>query len=305
MDLVVASRSVLPRGDVRISHRDAMQLIACPLRYVLDSGASRQCGDLLRDCPDLMMLESDVLRVPATEFWLEWPAEVSDDRAYDQRLGCLVRAAPDGRSGEIQAYHTNLDGQARRLPGTISFDLDGEFSNSVRGSRTYAHGLFPHLDDVLAKSLMTMDGSWIRANARDDERAFNRKMASEAEGTWFYLPFLLTFSVLLFSPNVLTERRARTGDEAAGLPNAAQRRTRKLEHIEVSLHLGEYSTGDRPGSSTDGKGSRDAPRLHLVRGHYVSRNQKTFWRTSHLRGSGDWAGCAKTVNVKAARKVSS
>lgn len=297
MDKIIESRSVLPRGDVRVSHRDAMQLRSCSLRYVLDADASVQCADLLRNCPDLMSLERDVLRVPAAEFWLEWSAEQEREGVGAQKLGCLVRASEDGRNGTVLPYYTTADGRAQRLPGTIEFDLDGVAPQSVPGSRNFSHRLFPHLEHVLSHAVMSMDPGWVKAVAKSGETTLTNKMTQEAEGSWFFLPFLLTFSVLLSSPNVLHERRSAA--PAHNRTGSGQRQ--QLDHIEVSLHLGEYADFGGGSRTEPARSGREMPRLHVVRGHYVSRGDKTFWRTSHLRGSGDWAGYSKTVNVKAGR----
>lgn len=66
------------------------------------------------------------------------------------------------------------------------------------------------------------------------------------------------------------------------------------------MRLGEYSPPSESRAAGAGSG-REPPRMHVVRGHYVSRGSKTFWRTSHLRGSGRWTDQAKTVRVKGAR----
>ena len=293
MDQIVASRLVLPRSDVRVSRRDSMQLKACPLRYVLDADASMQCADLIRECPELPSLEREVLRVPASEFWLEWLAEPLE---AGRKLGCLVQASDDGRSGRVLAYYTTPDGKPQRLPGVIEFDLDGEAPRTARGSRNFAHRLFPHLEHVLTRVVMTMDPDWIKAVAKSGEATLRNKMTLEAEGTWFFIPFLLTFSVLLFSPNVMRERRvvsASQGGSSAG-------RRPSLDHVEVSMRLGEYTPPSESRASGAGSG-REPPRMHVVRGHYVSRGSKTFWRTSHLRGSGQWTDHGKTVRVKGAR----
>ena len=297
MDQIVASRLVLPRGDVRVSRRDAMQLRCCPLRYVLDADASKQCSDLLRECPELPSLEREVLRLPAAVFWLEWFAEPLEG---GQKLGCLVQASEDGRSGTVLPYYTTTAGRPQRLPGVIEFDLDGEARPNVRGSRQFAHRLFPHLDHVLTRVAMTMDPGWISTVAKAGEATLRNKMTLEAEGTWFFIPYLLTFSVLLSSPNVLREKHS----VSAPQDHRAGARRPPLGHVEVSLRLGEYApSSDRPAGNSDS--GRAMPRMHVVRGHYVSRGLKTFWRMSHLRGSGDWTDYSKTVRVKAARRPAS
>lgn len=298
MDMIVGSRAVLPRRDVRASRHDAVQLRSCPLRYVLDEGASRQCADLLRECPDLMTLERDVLRLPATRFWLEWPAEDDGNGSSSSgvRLGCLVEASEDGRSGTVFPYYSTRDNQAQRLPGCIQFDLDNPCTQNGHGSRSFTHRLFPHLNQVLAHAVMTMDSGWVRAAARLGEATLFNKMTVEAEGSWFYLPFLLTFSVLLFSPSIIRERH--TNAERSGAAQTGRART--LDHIEVTMRLGEHTAWDSIRAHREGS-RRGPPRLHVVRGHYVSRGSKKFWRMSHLRGSGEWSGYSKTVKVKAAR----
>lgn len=285
-----------------------MQLRSCPLRYVLDAGASKQCADLLRDCPELTALEREVLRVPASEFWLEWSSETDDGSIEgDRSLGCLVQAAEDGRSGTVLPYYTHPDGRATRLPGVIYFDLDGEVGRNVRGTRNFVHRLFPHLDHILARAEMTMDPGWVKAAAKHGEATLANRMTQEAEDAWFFLPFLLTFSVLLYSPNVLRESPSTRRHQSSSNGNTISKsrcepnqQRQSLDHIEVSLRLGEYASFSVD-HANNANGGREKPRLHIVRGHYVSRGSKVFWRTSHLRGSGEWAGYSKTVRVKQAR----
>jgi hypothetical protein len=62
----------------------------------------------------------------------------------------------------------------------------------------------------------------------------------------------------------------------------ANRRAPLLDHIEVNASLDAVSTGDSAGEG----GGRQSPRLHHVRGHLVRREDRVFWRVSHLRGSG-------------------
>ncbi len=294
MDSIVASRSFYSRSDKRVAHRDALDLLACPLRYVLEEGAAGQCGDLLRECPDLMTLERDILRLPAESFWLEWPAEREVENEDSGRLGCLVKGAPDGRSGTIFPFYGAPDGRAERLPGEITFDLDEDEVAHLGNGRTYNHNMFGHLNPILARATMKMDGGWLGQHSGE---GLERSLSSQAEASWFFLPFLLTFSVLLFSPNVLAVTAQAHAPSTYSRPG---KRARMLDHFEVSLHLGEYRT-PQESAPANGRNQREQPRLHLVRGHYVSRGNKTFWRMSHLRGAGEWAGYSKTIKVKAAR----
>ncbi|MXO86520.1 hypothetical protein GRI38_10835 [Altererythrobacter aurantiacus] len=275
-------------------------MAACPLRYVLDIDASLQCADLIRDCPELMSLEKDVLRLPASDFWLEWFCEPEEpgSEISGLRLGCLARATEDGRSGTLVPFYAAADGAAKRLPGTIEFDLDRDVPRSALGSRNFTHRLFPHLDHILRHAFIVMDERWVAKASKKGLATLQNMLTLEAEGTWFYLPYLLTFSLLLNSPNVVQTRNGVSASVGSGAPIKAV-----TDHIEVSMHLGETRRQSNAGEWASSRASRETPRLHLVRGHYVSRGEKTFWRTSHLRGNGEWAGFYKTVNVKAGRAL--
>ena len=297
MDRIVATRSFHSRADIRVSYRDALEVITCPLRYVMDPDAARQCGDLLRDCPELMEIERSVLRMPAGMFWLEWPAEPDPSGSGGgEQIGCVVRASEDGRSGSIQPFFSDTSGQVSRLPGDISFDLDAMAHPDPDGSRaTFKHDRFHHLNDVLSSAALRLNRDWMRRNLTGDP---NRRLSQEAEKSWFFLPFLLTFSVLLSSPNILNMN---TRKPLGNRETFGSRIPKTLEHYEVSMHLGEFSMDGGKASNGASRTSRETPRLHLVRGHYVQRGGKTFWRVSHMRGSGEWAGFDKTVRVKGAR----
>ncbi|WP_176267616.1 hypothetical protein [Qipengyuania atrilutea] len=248
-----------------------------------------------------MSLEKAVLRLPASEFWLEWFCEPEEpgSEISGLKLGCLARASEDGRSGTLLPFYAATDGAAKRLPGTIEFDLDRDVPRSALGSRNFSHRLFPHLDHILQHAFIVMDDRWVAKASKKGPATLQNMLTLEAEGTWFYLPFLLTFSLLLGSPNVVQRRNGASGSSGTGSPTRMA-----TDHIEVSMHLGETRQKTSNASEWAGsRASRETPRLHLVRGHYVSRGEKTFWRTSHLRGNGEWGGLYKTVNVKAGRAL--
>ncbi len=56
------------------------------------------------------------------------------------------------------------------------------------------------------------------------------------------------------------------------------------DHVVVRMRLSAAERRSSSGSA--GTGSGDPRRAHLVRGHFVNRAGKIFWRRSHARGFG-------------------
>lgn len=265
------------------------------VRYVLDLPASQACGELIREGEGLFEPENPLFRLPAEALWLELYVEPGTERdGANRRLGYLVISAPDGRSGAIHPFVESGSGSARPLPCTIEFDLDRRLDRMIPSPqlRSFQHGAIEHLADLLHHSRLRIDSAWLSQNTAREQYL----VPELAEGTWFALPLLFAFAALLNSPQVIDFRPS----DLARLNRARAERGRPplLDHVEVRLSLG--SAGQARGVA---HGGRAMPRLHFVRGHFVQRSGKTFWRQAHLRGDTSHAIVSRTVNVTAAKAL--
>ena len=177
----------------------------------------------------------------------------------------------------------------------IAFDLDWPLSPPLGSvaARRLRHASLPHLDRLFGHMLAEADAGWVDACRKRDPRGVEAAVRAEAEAVWFNLPFVLAFALLLDSRDAVEQRPA----ELARLNRARLRRGRPalLDHVEVRLRLGGGARA--MAARQGGAGVREAPRLHIVRGHSVRRGDKTFWRAPHLRGDAFRPIRSKTVTV--------
>ena len=92
---------------------------------------------------------------------------------------------------------------------------------------------------------------------------------------------LLGFFLLLSAKDAT--RSLAVSRAAINRKRLAHGRSPLLDHIEVRASLDAVRDADSGGNEVAG---RQSPRLHHVRGHLVRRDNRVFWRTPHLRGSG-------------------
>lgn len=274
------------------SRRDALAVCGCGLRYVLSVDASQQCGELVRSEPELLRADNPLLRLPASSFWIEWHADEAAglDR---QKLGALVEVDDTGRTGTIRCYWADARGDTGAVPGTLNFDLDNPTLPLPRGSFRLEHVDLPHLNPILSHAQLQLDEGWLAFARGQSAHSVRDLVAYQASTLWFVLPFVLSFAAMLNSEAVVDQRPSDLREL-----NASRRARHKrplLDHIEVSMRFGNHGAGH----ASDGDGSRATPRLHFVRGHLVSRGGKTFWRTAHLRGTGEAPPVTRTVRVNA------
>lgn len=265
------------------------------IRYVLDLPASNACGDLLRNGVGLFEADNPLFRMPADCFWVElFEEHASGYDGPNRRLGYLVQSEPDGRSGVILPFHETNDGLRRQAPCTIVFDLDDKMS-ARPGMHPLRHAEMQHLRDLLDHCLLCPDTTGMKELRNRSERTTS-VLAELAQGTWYALPLLFAFTALLNSPQVVETRNS----DLFRLNRERIKRGRAplLDHVEVRLCLGGAGGIGSPSGAF-----RTAPRLHVVRGHVVRRNGKTFWRQAHLRGDSHKAIVSKTVRVTAGQAV--
>jgi hypothetical protein len=267
------------------------------IRYVLDLPASQACGDLLRNGEGLFEAENPLFRMPAESFWVELFEEHANGYSGpNRRLGYLVESDMAGRTGTIIPFFETYEGLRRQLPCKILFDLDNVM---VRGPGMHAmrHAEMTHLSDLFDHCVLCPDPEGMN-DFHVGPGGGSSKISELAHGTWYALPLLFAFTALLNSPQVIETRNS----DLFRLNRERMKRGRAplLDHVEVRLSLGG-GTGSGDGAG----GLRTAPRLHVVRGHVVRRNGKTFWRHAHLRGDSQKAIVSKTVRVTAGNAVRS
>jgi hypothetical protein len=286
----VHGRRVVP---ILTDHHAALASV----RYVLDLPASNACGELIRSGEGLFEADNPLFRMPAETFWVE----LFEERApgafgANRRLGYLVQAAADGRSGTITPFAETNTGLCRRLPCQMIFDLRQPMTRPT-GGHSLRNPELPHLADLLEHCILYPDREGLK-DLRPGSDASATVLAELAQGTWYALPLLFAFVALLNSPQVVDTRAS----DLARLNRERIKRGRQplLDHVEVRLSLGDGTGAGR----SDGIG-RTVPRLHFVRGHVVHRDGKTFWRQAHLRGDSHKAIVSKTVRVTAGQSVRS
>ena len=114
------------------------------------------------------------------------------------------------------------------------------------------------------------------------------------------IPMLLSFFLLLSAKDAT--RTLPVSRAAINRKRLAHGRTPLLDHIEVRASLDAVRDDESTGGEVAG---RQSPRLHHVRGHLVRRDNRVFWRTPHLRGSGSRGMVhSRTVCLSFARNLS-
>ena len=272
-------RTVTGAGSIAHELRDVR------LRYILDRDASRRCSELIFSPGGVLTVDDEIVRMPAPRFWLECypdgpPAGPRDTRP-EMRLGFLVDASSDGRSGQITCLAENMSGSASLLAGFVEFDFDNP-SVPAKPMKRYRmrHDENAEIAAFLEHARLVIRDEWI-AHIQSLATPYDSFVARQAEMIWFALPIVRSFSALLNSPRILRERPS-----SLQRLNVARSRSGKpplMDHIEIGLNLDPKENEGKAGWSN---GHRSAPRLHFVRGHRVTRAGQTFWRNSHFRGDG-------------------
>lgn len=284
---------ILGGGQQRVS-----AATAAVVRYVLDLDASAACGQLIRSGDGLFDVDNLMFRMPADTFWLElFEERTAAMVGPNRKIGYLVETWGDGRSGTISPYMETNEGLRREVPVKIQFDLTGKLTPR-KGQHEISHPHMDHLADLLRHCVLIPDYDRV-ARLSSPGLKSSDALRELAEGVWYALPLMFAFVALLNSPQVVETRQS----DLTKLNRARVRRGRAplMDHVEVRMALGETSGG----SGSGGNSLRSPPRLHVVRGHLVHRDGKTFWRQAHLRGDSHKAIVAKTVRVTAGRSVRS
>lgn len=304
--LIAPATDALPRLEIAGPSRFAAQITDCPLRFVLGDDLTQACADLAFADGARLVGCMDLLRMPAPHFWIEWNDEVHkrvvletrsatgfDSAATARKVGILLRASANGLTAIGRTFWADaaMDGHAdiTLSPLETHFDLRGEFEGSEDTRDVLSGGFLDatHTGNPATASLLDhvrfrFEESWAayyREAAADAE--FKRRLISDSISSIAWdAPLVLAFLLLLSAKDAT--RLMPVSRAAINRKRLANRRAPLLDHIEVNASLDAVSTGDSAG---DG-GGRQSPRLHHVRGHLVRREDRVFWRVSHLRGSG-------------------
>ena len=281
------SQQVGLRQDVDLGQLGAArtELQEANPRFVLDPAASRACFDVVRRVTELFDPANPLLRMPSECFWVEAfeEADPREPAARASRMGVLIKTDAAGRAGFARHFAESPDGTWQRLPAWTEFDFDHPPSPRTANGFVIRHQTLSHLRPFLDHTTLHRDPGRLDADTR-----------SLAEQLWFDLPLVAAFAAILASPGLLDSK----SPDLARLNKARSKRGAPalLDHVEVRLVLGSSTgeAGERSGIR------RGPPRLHYVRGHFVHRHGKSFWRSPHLRGDTTRSVVSRTVNVTAA-----
>jgi hypothetical protein len=287
--------------------RYASRVANCPLRFVLGDDLTRASAELAFADGARLAGCLDLLRVPAPHMWVEWNDEVHkrviyethsvaeyDMAASGRRVGVLLQGSQDGyraiartfwvdnaadESSEVtmSPLETHIDllgsnAEACDIPDILSGRFAGVTSSVDAGMASL-------LDHVRFR----LDASWAayyRAAATDPDvqrQVIHGALAAVARD----IPLILAFFLLLSAKDAT--RSIPVSRAAINRKRQAHGRLPLLDHVEVRASLEAVRESDDGGVKLAG---RQSPRLHHVRGHLVRRDDRVFWRVSHLRGSG-------------------
>jgi hypothetical protein len=297
------------RMEVAGPSRFAARVAQCPLRFVLGDDLTRASAELafadgarLGGCLDL-------LRLPATELWIEWndaeyqrviyeteSACTLDATASGRRVGILLHVSPDGLAAVGRTFWSDAssgddgdDGDVTMSPLETHIDLKTGFLGCADRGEILSGGFAGVTDraDLAMASILDhvrfrFEDSWLSyynaaaTTAEAKRRVISGSLAAIARDT----PFLLAFILLLTAKDAT--RTIPISRIAINRKRVAKGHAPLLDHVEVHASLDAIQHGESNGLDI---GGRQSPRLHHVRGHLVRRDQRVFWRVPHLRGS--------------------
>ncbi|MEQ1622987.1 MAG: hypothetical protein ABL919_16450 [Methylococcales bacterium] len=303
MDLVANA------GSKRTCHSDGPRLIEtrgagayavaikeCPIRYVLGDEIGRLCEGLLSTDAGMLDPANALLRLPAECFWLEWTRDGSlaernaGDARKRQRIGCLINASADGRSGTMHSFWIDEAGEAQAAQVYLTFDLD--HLPILGGTDTCrVNHMWCEFQALLDHVVVRVEPEWVPYLESLAPAARKNFFQASTAGIWFDLPFAFAFSAILGAQSYVATQRSNL--DKLNRSRVARGRPALLDHIETQIWLGHRSAGQEIISEQ----LRASPRLHVVRGHMVRRHDITFWRMTHLRGNPAAIQAIRTVKV--------
>ena len=250
----------------------ASQVLMTEMRYVIKDDLAELCRQLVFEQADLLGNCFDLIKLPSKVVWIEWcqPANDQFERTRE-RIGLLVRSDEEGRKGTIQVVWEIPD----RPPDVEATRIIFDFENVAQLGSNKS---FRHAEHDLSQVL---EHFWLDPMTMSQD---DRVMRAVADGIWLAGPQLAAFCLLLLFKDEVEYRRSDPGR----LNRKRQRQGRPvlLAHTEVHGRLfGQTREPATPSTVPVGHDSmKRSTCLHHVRGHFVRRGGKVFWRRPHLRG---------------------
>jgi|GEM_PF-6521842 len=284
----------------------------CQARYVVNEQLVRQCVFAITDQMDCLRaaLHRD-LRLSNALTWVEWCepgsglwAEDAGSARAKRRAGVLIHANDDTfRSGALKSFWIGDNDHPQQSIATFHFDFDTPISDGPAPFRFDRSA--PHADDFeafLRHTAFRVDrdvAAELQKRAPDQATYLQRVKDLYAASLTDLLIFC-AFQLMLNMPKALD--LAPSNRAALNKVRARRSLGPLLEYYEATLNLTPATTRTGHGEQTD---DRRAPRMHWVRGHFVRRDDRVFWRRCHLRGDGDESAIApRTTFVNAGRRLS-
>jgi hypothetical protein len=293
--------------EVTGASRYASRVAMCPLRFILGDDLTRASAELAFADGARLAGCLDLLRIPAPDLWVEWSDDVHqrvicqsgsaadyDTAAAGRRVGVLLQGARHGFAAVARTFWADgaaAEGSEVTLsPLETHIDLRGELAEPC-GMRDVLRGGYIGVADAHDSAMACLldhvrfrfDDAWAAyyrstATSPEEQRhVVHSSLAAVARD----MPLLLAFFLLLSAKDAT--RSIPISRSAINRKRHALGRAPLLDHVEVHASLDAARTSDAAAAELVG---RQSPRLHHVRGHLVRRDNRVFWRTPHLRGSG-------------------
>jgi hypothetical protein len=284
----------------------------CPLRYVLNDEVTEICARLALEADTVLGSSIALLRIPAPRLWLEFggiarkraltdPVSSGGNSAAcpKQRAGLLVTCDERGRKGSVDVcWDSEAGDELDVAPFAIAFDFDDESFSQRRHADGISIGVnvgdHPRLEALYDRVRFDLRPEWrlYYESRTKTEIGFHQVLHEALKPLLEDVPFLAAFCLLLISNGALRQQPCdRTG---INKPRMRKGRPPLLDHVELTMSLGE-AEHERHRTDTH----RPAPRLHFVRGHLVHRDDRIFWRTSHMRGKPEIGSISsRTVSLR-------
>lgn len=268
------------------------------VRYVIDEEVAAICDRLVTHHFDMLVDMLSLARVPSSSFWLERVSFAENGEGGRSRLGCSVLASESGRAGEIVLVAEVPDSVPVVLPQKVVFNFDGHLIQQD-GDALFRLPIAPTADteqkivsEVFAIELHPGWEKYYRFAQQESQLV--GQMKAELSASVYDGLFILAFSVLLSSERSFREINVQL--DRLNRHRVMAGRHKLLDHIEVKSSLFGASQGKVHGGGKD-DGERSFPRLHVVRGHFVRKGARLYWRRTHMRGSATSGAVTRTVNI--------
>lgn len=254
----------------------------CPARYTLAPDSARFTRELILNQSDLLNASTDIIRVPASECWIEWTEEASGTEP-SFRIGAFVESDSEGRAGVITIVMEQTRGGPAIAPARFQFDFDQFLAPTCDGLRFSVRHDLLDLSDFFACVHGEIDPAYaanlLRSGPHNRLAGEKRRMA---QSLWMLPTMVFAFLLVL---NATKQIEARPVDlSALNRRRLSRGKPKLLDHSEVCLFNSTRANTADGALRHDTSDLRSSARLHHVRGHFVRRGDLLFWRRPHLRG---------------------